>query len=84
MMLILAPSSRFSTPNSLKLSTANERAPTGLSTIPNHAKDLMSEIDKKYQFGYEIWNTDYIPLIARRQKWFSNDDDLKENDIVYF
>ena len=44
----------------------------------------MSEIEKKYQFWYEIWNTDYIPLIARRQKWFSSDDDLKENDIVYF
>ena len=44
----------------------------------------MSEIEKKYQFWYEVWNTDYIPLIARRQKWFSNDDDLKENDIVYF
>ena len=80
----LGPLLQVLTPNSLKLNTASERAPTGLFTIPSHAKDLMSEIEKKYQFWYEIWNTDYIPLIARRQKWFSNDDDLKENDIVYF
>ena len=80
----LGPLLQVLTPNSLKLNTASERAPTGLFTIPSHAKDLMSEIEKKYQFWYEVWNTDYIPLIARRQKWFSNDDDLKENDIVYF
>merc|ERR1712179_452205 len=44
----------------------------------------ITDIEKKYKFWYEIWNTDYIPLIARRQKWFSQDDDLKENDVVYF
>merc|ERR1712179_104282 len=68
----------------LKLNTASERAPSGLFTIPNHAKDMITDIEKKYKFWYEIWNTDYIPLIARRQKWFSQDDDLKENDVVYF
>ena len=45
---------------------------------------MITDIEKKYKFWYEIWNTDYIPLIARRQKWFSQDDDLKENDVVYF
>ena len=66
----LGPLLQVLTPNSLKLDTASERPPTGLFTIPSHAKDLMSEIEKKYQFWYELWNTDYIPLIARRQKWF--------------
>ena len=66
----LGPLLQVLTPNSLKLDTASERPPTGLFTIPSHAKDLMSEIEKKYQFWYELWNTDYIPLIARRQKLF--------------
>ena len=55
-----------------------------LFTIPYQAKDLMTDIEKKDNLWYEIWNTDYIPLIAQRQKWFSEDDDLKENDVVYF
>ena len=72
------------TPNSLKLNTASERAPSDLFLIPGQAKDLMTDIEKKYNFWYEIWNTDYIPLIAQRQKWFSDEDDLRENDVVYF
>merc|ERR1711942_526835 len=80
----LGPLLQVLTPNSLKLNTASERAPSGLFTIPGHAKDMITDIEKKYKFWYEIWNTDYIPLIARRQKWFSQDDDLKENDVVYF
>ena len=80
----LGPLLQVLTPNSLKLNTASERSPSGLFTIPGNAKDMMSEIEKKYKFWYEIWNTDYIPLIARRQKWFSDENDLKENDVVYF
>ena len=80
----LGPLLQVLTPNSLKLNTASERAPSGLFSIPGQAKDLMTDIERKYNFWYEIWNTDYIPLIAQRQKWFSEDDDLKENDVVYF
>merc|ERR1712179_69850 len=80
----LGPLLQVLTPNSLKLNTASERAPSGLFSIPGHAKDMITDIEKKYKFWYEIWNTDYIPLIARRQKWFSQDDDLKENDVVCF
>ena len=68
----LGPLLQVLTPNSLKLNTASERAPSGLFSIPGQAKDLMTDIEKKYNFWYEIWNTDYIPLIAQRQKWFSD------------
>ena len=44
----------------------------------------MTELERKYSFWYEIWNTDYIPLIARRQKWFSEEEDIIEHDVVYF
>ena len=33
---------------------------------------------------FKIWNNDYVPLIAKRQKWHDGDDDLAPNDIVYF
>ena len=80
----LGPLLQVLTPNSLNLNTASERAPSGLFSIPGQAKDLMTDIERKYNFWYEIWNTGYIPLIAQRQKWFSEDDDLKENDVIYF
>ena len=33
---------------------------------------------------YSIWNVDYIPLIAQRQKWHAETENLVENDVVYF
>ena len=79
-----APLLRVLTPNSLKLKTSGDRAPSGLFTLPHSANDLISKIKKKYELFYEIWNTDYIPLIAKRQKWHFEEEDLKGNDICYF
>ena len=31
-----------------------------------------------------MWATSYVPLIAQRQKWHEGEDNLKENDVVYF
>ena len=80
----IGPLLRVLTPNSLKLNTSSERSPSGLFTIPEQAQDLMTDIEDKYRFWYEIWNTDYIPLIAQRQKWHHEEESLKEQDIVYF
>ena len=44
----------------------------------------MTKIEDAYQLWYRVWNVDYVPLIAQRQKWHFEQDNLKENDIVYF
>ena len=80
----IGPLLRVLTPNSLKLNTSSERAPSGLFSIPDHAGDLMNRIEEAYRMFYKIWNVDYVPLIADRQKWHFEVDNLKENDIVYF
>ena len=78
------PLLRVLTPNSLKLNSSSNRAPSGLFTLPNSAADLMDEVEKKYNLFYKIWNEDYIPLIADRQKWHFEAENLKENDLLYF
>ena len=44
----------------------------------------MTRIEDAYKLWYKIWNVDYIPLIAQRQKWHAETENLAENDVVYF
>ena len=71
-------------PNLLKLNTASERAPSGLFDVPNRASDLMHKTEQIYDLWYRVWCNDYIPIIARMQKWFHEEENLEESDIVYF
>ena len=71
-------------PNLLKLNTASERAPSGLFDVPKRASDLMHKTEQTYDLWYRVWCNDYIPIIARMQKWFHEEENLKESDIVYF
>ena len=75
---------RVLTPNSLKLNTCSNRAPSGMFTVPGKARNLIASIEKVYKFWYNIWVTSYVPLIAQRQKWFEEEDNIEENDVVYF
>ena len=78
------PLLRVLTPNSLKLNTSSNRSPAGLFTIPETPTKLMDDIEECYKLFYKVWNTDYIPLIAGRQKLHLEAENLRENDVVYF
>ena len=78
------PLLRVLTPNSLKLNTSSNRSPAGLFTIPETPTKLMDDIEECYKLFYKVWNTDYIPLIAGRQKWHLEAENLRENDVGYF
>ena len=41
-------------------------------------------METAYKTFYKVWNEDYIPLIANRQKWHFEEENLRENDIIYF
>ena len=75
---------RILSPNSLKLNTSSERAPAGIFSIPNKSGKLMERIEDAYSLFYKIWNVEYLPLIAQRQKWHFEEESLKLDDIVYF
>ena len=78
------PLLRVLCPNLLKKSTYTDRAPKGLFSIPNSPQDLMTNIDKTYMMWFQVWNTDYLPLVMDRPKWNQEQENLKEGDLVYF
>ena len=71
-------------PNLLKSSTFSDRAPRGLFSIPNSVEDLMTKIESTYNMWYQVWNCEYLPLIMDRPKWQEEEENLKEQDLVYF
>ena len=75
---------RVLSPNCLKLNTSSDRAPAGVFSVPRTAASMMKKIETTYTLWYKIWNEEYIPLVAQRQKWHSETENLVENDIIYF
>ena len=80
----MGPLLRVLTPNCLRLNTSSDRAPVGMFSVPNTAGKLITRIEDAYKLWYKIWNVDYISLIAQRQKWHVETENLVENDVVYF
>ena len=79
-----APMLRILTPNFLKINAGANRAPSTLFTVPESSDNLTRRVEDAYKVFYKVWNNDYVPLVAKRQCWYDGDDDLVENDIVYF
>ena len=79
-----APMLRVLTPNFLKLNAGANRSPSTLFTLPDNTSDLTRRVEDAYKTFYKIWNEDYVPLIANRQKWHFPCDNLNENDVIYF
>ena len=61
---------RVLSPNCLKLNTSSDRAPAGIFTVPKSSGSLMTKIHDVYRLWYEVWNVEYIPLIAQRHHLF--------------
>ena len=78
------PLLRVLCPNLLKNATFTDRAPRGLFSIPNSAQDMMTKIEDTYNMWFQIWNCEYLPLVMDRPKWQEEEQNLKEQDLVYF
>ena len=78
------PMLRVLTPALLKNSTFSDRAPKGLFNIPDSPEKMMTIIEETYNLWFQIWNLEYIPLVMDRQKWHTQEENLVEQDLVYF
>ena len=78
------PLLRILCPNLLKKSSYTDRAPKGLFSIPNSPEDIMTNIERTYNMWFQVWNCEYLPLVMDRSKWNQEEENLKENDIIYF
>ena len=79
-----APMLRILTPNFLKMNAGANRSPTSLFKLPESTSDLTQRIEDAYRTFYRIWDNDYVPLVASRQKWHESYENLQDEDIVYF
>ena len=67
-------------PALLKNGTYSDRSPKGMFQIPDHVEAINQRTIKLYDMWFKVWNTTYIPLVMDRQKWFKEEENLKEND----
>ena len=71
-------------PNMLRIGRINSRALEGPITLPKGPSVLMERVEKCYWAFYNIWNTCLLPKMMKINKWYTDKEELKIGDIVYF
>ena len=77
------PLLKMLTPNMLRVGRNNERALDGPMRLPEGG-ELLDKVQEAYEAWYKIWNTSYIPKLMYQPKWWKQNRDLQEGDIVFF
>ena len=77
------PLLKMITPNMLRIGRNNERALDGPLRLPAGG-ELLDKVQDLYEAWFKIWNVSYIPKLMYQPKWWKQDRDLKEGDIVFF
>ena len=78
------PLLKMITPNMLRVGRSNERALDGPMRMPKGDGELLKEVEKTYNSWFKVWNASYVPKLVSQPKWFKQDRDLLEGDIVMF
>ena len=78
------PLLKMITPNMLRVGRSNERALDGPMRMPTGDGELLKEVEKAYNSWFKVWNASYVPKLLSQPKWFKQDRDLLEGDIVMF
>ena len=71
-------------PNMLRVGRNNERALDGPMRLPVGGGELLREVEKIYTSWFRIWNASYVPKLFFQPKWFRQERDLEEGNIVLF
>ena len=78
------PLLKMLTPNMLRVGRNNERALDGPMRMPTGGGELLQEVQKVYDSWFKVWNVSYIPKLLYQPKWWKQDRDLMEGNIVMF
>merc|ERR1711888_461787 len=78
------PLLKMLTPNMLRVGRSNERALDGPMRMPAGDGELLKEVEKIYNGWFKIWNVSYLPKLMYQPKWFKQDRDLLEGDVIMF
>ena len=72
------------TPNMMRVGRSNERSLNGPMKLVNAPSDLLKQVQDTYEAWFRVWNTVYLPKLMFQPKWWRQEVDLKENDVVLF
>jgi hypothetical protein len=78
------PLLKMLTPNMLRVGRNNERALDGPMRMPTGGGELLKEVQKAYDSWFKVWNVSYLPKLLYQPKWWKQDRDLVEGNIVLF
>lgn len=72
------------TPNRLKLGRNNERSPVGPLSVSNNPDKFIEANKQIYDAWFEAWLVSHVPKLMMKPKWFNDDDEVTEGDVVLF
>ena len=78
------PLLKMLTPNMMRVGRSNHRALDGPMRMPQGDGELLKEVEKIYKAWFKVWNISYVPKLLAQPKWFQQDQDLLEGDVVMF
>ena len=72
------------TPNRLRLGRNNDCSPAGPLTVSNNQKKVLKSNEEILKAWFENWLVAYVPKLMHQPKWWDNEREIKEDDIVLF
>ena len=72
------------TPNRLLLGRNNSRGPTAPLVLSQDVKKIVETNSEIFKAWFKSWLVSYVPTLMDAPKWFRNDRDVAEGDVVLF
>ena len=72
------------TPNRLLLGRNNNRAPTAPLVLSRDIKKIVEKNNQIFSGWFNSWLITYVPTLMESPKWFKNDRNIAEGDVVLF
>ena len=72
------------TPNRLLLGRNNSRGPTAPLVLTRDVKKIVETNSDIFNTWFKSWLTSYVPTLMDSPKWFKNDRNMAEGDVVLF
>ena len=77
------PMLKIITPNFFKIGRNNDRALEGPVEMPKDGSELLEKVNETYKGLFKLWADVYVPKLVYQPKWYKDDKDLNEGDLVY-
>ena len=72
------------TPNRLRLGRNNQRSPIGVVEVTCNPVKFLRSNELIFNAWFNNWLISHVPHLMHQTKWFTDDQELKEGDVVLF